>query len=277
MISTTTAADAWSAVAPAWESAGEYVDGHSTAATKALVDGVDLAPGDRVLELAAGPGTLGPTWSELVGPSGHVVLSDFAPGMVEVASRRNRDLANVETAIVDAADIGYPAASFDVVVCRMGLMFTPEPAAALAEIRRVLDTGGRFGALTWANIEHNPWMTCVGMAAMMNGIVAGGPPVGPGGIFSLGDPATLKALVEGAGFEGVNVAAIDITFHADSIDAHIAQVIALAGPLAGAFAVADAAQLAAVRQTAAQLAAPHSTERGTLDLPGRALVVTGRR
>lgn len=70
----------------------------------------------------------------------------------------------------------------------MGLMFTPQPAVALAEIRRVLRVGGRFAALTWAGIEHNPWMTCVGMAAMMNGVVAGGPPVGPGGIFSLGDP-----------------------------------------------------------------------------------------
>ncbi|MCC7078404.1 MAG: hypothetical protein IT198_14880 [Acidimicrobiia bacterium] len=53
--------------------------------------------------------------------------------------------------------------------------------------------------MTWAGPEHNPWMTCVGMAAAMNGLVAGPAPVGPGGIFSLTDPDR----------------------HAESIDAHV--------------------------------------------------------
>ena len=92
--------------------------------------------GDRVLELAAGPGTLGATWSELAGPTGTVVLSDIAPGMVEVARRRNAHLSNVEVAVLDASAIGRPDGSFDVVVSRMGLMFTPDPAVAFGEIER---------------------------------------------------------------------------------------------------------------------------------------------
>jgi SAM-dependent methyltransferase len=205
-----------------------------------------------------------------------VVLSDVAPGMVEVARRRNAAVENVEVAVVDAAAIDYPDDSFDVVVCRMGLMFTPDPAAALSEIRRVLAPGGHFAAMTWARIEHNPWMTCVGMAAMATGLVTGGPPVGPGGIFSLGDPTGLHALVVGAGLEDVHVDEIDITFHADSIDVHVAQVSALAGPFSAAFAGATNAQLAAVRRTAAQLAADHIHPDGAVDLPGRTLLVAGR-
>ncbi|MHB8465378.1 MAG: class I SAM-dependent methyltransferase, partial [Acidimicrobiales bacterium] len=176
---------AWSAVAQAWDASVDEVDGHSVDATAALLDRVAVRPGERVLELAAGPGSLGRTWSELVGPKGAVVLSDVAPGMVEVARRRNAAFANVEATVIDAAAIDRPEASFDVVACRMGLMFTPEPAVTFAEIFRVLRSHGRFGALTWSGIEHNPWMTCVGMAAMANGLVSGGPPVGPGGIFSL--------------------------------------------------------------------------------------------
>src|SRR6478736_5616281 len=65
-------AQAWSAVAEAWDANADYVDDHSVAATATLVDRVAPQPGDRVLELAAGPGSLGATWSQLVGPTGAV-------------------------------------------------------------------------------------------------------------------------------------------------------------------------------------------------------------
>jgi len=176
MTAATRPAEDWSAVASAWDDNTDYVDRHSAAATDALIAAVDVRPGDRLLELAAGPGSLGARWSQLTGPNGCVVISDIAPAMAEVARRRSAGRANVEVAVLDASSIDRADASFDVVVCRMGLMFTPDPSVALAEIRRVLDAGGRFGALTWAGIEHNPWMTCVGMAAAMHGLVAGGRP-----------------------------------------------------------------------------------------------------
>lgn len=275
MAPTNMPAEHWGAVAEAWDHNTEYVDRHSVAATEALVEAVGVRPGDQLLELAAGPGTLGGRWSELVGPTGRVVISDVAPEMVELARRRNAGLGNVEVEVLDASSLDCPDASVDVVVSRMGLMFTPDPAVAFGETRRVLAAGGRFGALTWAGMEHNPWMTCVGMAAMMNGLVAGGPPVGPGGIFSLGDPALLAALAKDAGFVDVAVEEIPTTFHAESIDSHIERVSSLAGPLAAVFAAATPEQLAAVRHTATQLAADHISDHG-VTLPGRAILVTGR-
>lgn len=275
MAPTTTAAAEWGAIASAWDRSTDYIESHSVAATEALVEAVDVRPGDRLLELAAGPGALGGRWSELVGPTGQVVLSDLAPGMVDVARQRNAEHRNVEVEVLDASSIEQPDGTFDVVVCRMGLMFTPDPAAAFGEVHRVLRAGGRFAALTWAGIEHNPWMTCVGMAAMMNGVVAGDPPVGPGGIFSLGDPAQLASSAEDAAFLDVVVEEFPNTFHAESIEAHVDRVSSLAGPLASAFAAATPEQLAAVRQTAAQLAADHITDDGVA-LPGRAILVVGR-
>lgn len=269
-------AQAWSAVAEAWDANADYVDEHSVEATAALLDRVAVQPGERVLELAAGPGSLGATWSQLVGPAGTVVVSDISPVMVEVARRRNAALDNVETTVIDAAAIDRPDGSFDVVACRMALMFTPDPSVAFAEILRVLRPDGRLGALTWGGIEHNPWMTCVGMAAMANGLVSGGPPVGPGGIFSLGDPAELEALAKGAGFADVAVEELAITFRADTVNAHVERVASLAGPLATVLQAASPDQLAALRRTAADLAAPYLTDDG-LELPGRALLVSGRR
>jgi SAM-dependent methyltransferase len=266
----------WSAVAQAWDAIVDEVDEHSAAATEALLDRLAVGAGDRVLELAAGPGSLGARWSELVGPAGSVVLSDIAPAMVDVARQRNAATGNVDATVLDASAIDRLDASFDVVACRMGLMFTPDPSVALGEMYRVLAPGGRFGALTWGGIEHNPWITCVGMAAMMNGLVSGGPPVGPGTIFSLGDPGALEALAKGAGFVDVVVEEHTVTFRADDIDAHVARVSSLAGPMAAAFQAASPEQLAAVRTTAAQLAAEYVTDDG-LEIPGRALLVCGRR
>jgi SAM-dependent methyltransferase len=196
--------------------------------------------------------------------------------MVDVARRRNHGLDNVEVAVLDLTAIDRPDTSFDVVVCRMGLMFAPEPASALAEIHRVLAAGGRFGALTWAGMEHNPWMTCVGMAAMINGLVSGGPPVGPGGIFSLGDPTQLEALAKGAGFVDVTTQEIDVTFRAGSLDEHVDRVSSLAGPMAAVLAAAPPDKQAALRKTAADLAAPYITDDGVA-IPGRALLLSCAR
>lgn len=139
----------------------------------------------------------------------------------------------------------------------------------------MLRARGRFGAITWGAIEHNPWMTCVGMAGMINGVLTGGPPVGPGSIFSLGDPDELERLVKGAGFVDVAVDVVDITFQVADIDTHVARVSSLAGPMAAAFAAASAEQLEGVRRTAAELAAPHAMGTG-FTIPGRTIVVTAR-
>jgi SAM-dependent methyltransferase len=266
-------AQSWSDVAAAWDASVDFVDDHSAAATARLVDRVDVHSGDRVLELAAGPGSIGQQLSTLVGPTGTVLLSDIAPGMVDVARRRNGGLDNVEVAVLDLTAIDRPDRSFDVVVCRMGLMFAPEPADSFAEIHRVLAPGGRLGALTWAGMEHNPWMTCVGMAAMINGLVSGGPPVGPGGIFSLGDPTQVEAVAKGAGFVDVTVEEIDLTFTSPSIDEHVARVSSLAGPMASVLAAAPPDKQAALLKTAADLAAPYINDDGVA-IPGRALLLS---
>jgi len=111
---------------------------------------------------------------------------------------------------------------------------------------------------------------------MANGLVSGGPPVGPGDIFSLGDPAELERLAKGAGFVDVAVEEFPVTFRADTIDSHVERVSALAGPLAVALQAASPDQLAALRRTAADLAASYVVDIG-LVIPGRALLVSGRR
>ena len=269
------AAEIWSAVADAWEEEVDDVDDHSAPATEALFARLDVRPGDAVLEVAAGPGSLAGRWAEAVGPDGSVVLSDVAPAMAAAAARRTAGLPNVSAEVLDATAIDRPENAFDVVAARMGLMFVPDVAVALAEIRRVLRPGGRFGSLSWGTIDHNPWMTCVGMAGMIHGVLTGGPPAGPGTIFSLGNPQELQRALTDAGFDDVSTQVIDITFRVPDIGRHVARVSSLAGPMAAQFAEATDEQLAAVRATAAEIAAPYATDDGYA-IPGRTVLVSGR-
>ncbi len=270
------AAGEWTAVADAWDAHADDEVDPTAPAIAALVDCLAVRPGERILELTAGPGGLGSTWSTLVGDDGSVLISDFSPGMVDVARRRNAPLDNVTVGIVDASAIVQPDASFDVVASSMGLMFTPDPATAFAEIHRVLIPGGRMAMLTWAGLEHNPWLTCVGMAAMMNGLVTGGPPVGPGAIFSLGDPALVGSLVGASGFVDVEIETVEVTFEAENIDVHVAKVASMAGPLAAVIESASPEEQASLRRTASDLAAQYVTDDGVV-IPGRALLTTAHK
>ena len=276
-VAVNTAAGIWSKVANAWDDNADFVERVKAPVTERLLELLAIRPGERVLELGAGPGLLGRRLADLAGASGHVVVSDVAPGMVDVAARRLAGHARIDVTQLDATATGLPAASQDVVVFRMGLMLVDEPTKATTEIARVLAPGGRLGVAVWAGLEHNPWLANVGMAAMLSGLVTGGPPVGPGGVFSLGAPDTLRSAIEAAGFGDVIVETADISVPFAGLDDWFSYVRSMAGPLVDAFANATRDQLDAVRSTVAQLAEPFATRNGGYELPGRANVAVGTR
>ena len=120
-------------------------------------------PGELVLELACGTGGLGLAAAEQVAPGGAVVVSDFAVEMVSIAAARAeaRGLDNVTARQLDLDHVDEPDASYDVVLCREGLMFALDPEGAAREITRVLRPGGRFAVAVWGPPASNPWLTVV--------------------------------------------------------------------------------------------------------------------
>ncbi len=271
----TTCTSDWSNVAPSWDACRGHIERMKEPLTRELLAGLDLHPRERVLERGAGTGEFALVLAERVGLQGSVIASDVAPGMVELIERTVAAFANVEVARIDAHDIRLPDASVDAVVFRMGLMLVDGPARVLHECHRVLAPGGRLGLAVWAGPEHNPWLTCIGMAAMMHGLVSGGPPTGPGGPFSMADADALERIVRDAGFNDVTVSVVETPATFASSDQHFDTVLALAPPLAAAFRGAPEVTRAAVRGTAADLAERHRTDSG-LVLPGRTLLCTAR-
>lgn len=267
----------WNSVAGGWAEHAAFTDERGAEVTRALLELARPQAGERVLELACAAGAVGIAAAELVGETGEVVLSDVAPSMTAIAAERIRalGLTNARTRELDLEAIDEPDGSFDVVVCREGIMLVPDPARAAREITRVLRPGGRVALAVWGGRERNPWLAIVfdSVSAQLGAPI---PPPGIPGPFSLADTGRLAGLLGDAGLEAVDVRELDVPYRAASADEWWLRTTALAGPLAERLASLPEPAQRALRARATEAVSAYETGTG-LELPGLALIAGGRR
>jgi len=264
----------WETMAAGWERSRELIEEVSTPVREWLVRELAAQPGDTVLELAAGPGETGFEVSVLIGESGRLISTDFSPEMVAVARRRSAELGlrNVEHRVMDAERIELEDDSVGGVLCRFGYMLMPDPAAACAETRRVLQPGGRVVLAVWREAERNPWVSIAGRMLVERGLMPRSEPGTPG-MFVFADEERLSGLLESSGFTVGLMEDVTVRFVYRDVDDYVAHARETGGGFAAAWRAASEDERDAIRAELERAFAPYEVDGGYV-LPGLALAVS---
>jgi SAM-dependent methyltransferase len=112
-----------------------------------LCRAIDIHPGERVLDVAAGSGNAALAAARR---GAAVTATDFVPQLLAAAARRAQaEGLDLQTREADAQALPFPDGAFDVVLSTFGVMFAPDQARAAAELLRVCRAGGRIGLTAW--------------------------------------------------------------------------------------------------------------------------------
>lgn len=119
----------------------------------------DIRDGERVLDVATGPGVAAFMAAEKAGPDGEVVATDISQKMVDAAAAEaaRRGVSNMRCERADAEELPYPDGSFDAALCVLGLMYPADPQRAIDEMYRVLRPGGRASVCVWGRRQRCGW------------------------------------------------------------------------------------------------------------------------
>ena len=259
--------------------AARYAEGAHLRAdlAAALLDAAALAPGQRVLDLASGPGLLARDAALRVAPGGTVLATDIAEGMLAEGARRCGEHADAPCfAAADAEHLCLADASVDRVLAGLALFIFPHPERALAEMQRVLVPGGRVALSVWGVRESVP---LIHRAQDTIARLLPPPKVARPSVFQYGDPDVLAATLEAAGFDDIDIRPCDFACHFSDAEAYWQAFLDLAGGAAEALGRLPEATQAALRAAVTEDLAAHYCDdgRGGYLVPARTLVASARR
>lgn len=206
----------WNNVAQGWKRWWPVFEQGGQALSDRLVELAGIRPGDKVLDIATGIGEPAITAAKRMQNQGQVVAIDISPEMLALAKERAKENGLDRIIAFEESDVetySYPASAFNAVICRWGVMFFPNFVQTMQKIRNSLvEDGGTLAVAVWSDASKTPMITIpITRGAQAAGIQ---PPISAGtmGPYRFADTAILRDSLEKAGFKGIQIEKMNLTF-----------------------------------------------------------------
>lgn len=195
----------WEELAGAY---AEHVDPVTSASVEPALRLAELRPGDRVLDVACGAGTLS---LAACADGATVAAVDVAEPFASMVRDRatQRGLEGVQAHLMDGQALGFEDATFDAAFSLFGVFLFPDRARGFREMHRVLRPGGRAVVTGFHGPPANEWIALLG-AAVERAFPEMEPPDPPDAL-EVADPERLAAELEASGFSDVEVEVVEQT------------------------------------------------------------------
>jgi ubiquinone/menaquinone biosynthesis C-methylase UbiE len=175
-----------------------------------LLNRVNARVGELALDIGCGCGATAIALAHRVGPTGHVLGIDVSAPLLERARQLAPANLPVEFALADATTYRFEPARANLLCSRFGVMFFAEPARSFQNMRRGLRSGARLVFTCWREFNKNPWSFIPLQQVYRH--VPRLPEVGPEdpGPFSFASSPRVRAILEQAGFDAVDLQPVDL-------------------------------------------------------------------
>lgn len=257
----------------AWQDAASSYDATFGSLTRqaigALLDAVRLAPNEKLLDVASGPGYVAAAAAER---GARVTAVDFSPEMVKLARSQN---PGVEFQMGDAEKLSFPDGGFDAVVMNFGMLHLAQPDRALAEALRVLRPAGRYAFTVWARPEDALGFGIVLDAIRKHGNPDAPLPPGPP-FFRFSDAGECETTLKVAGFRNVDVRRVTQVWRF-SDPATLFEAFFSGSVRTQALLKAQSAQALAAIRDAVGTAAAGFQDHGTVQIPMPAVLASAEK
>ena len=269
---------AWQTSAPYWDKYRALITRMFAPITTGLIDEARIGVGHNVLDIGGGSGEPSLTISGIVGPTGSVMYTDPAAGMVESAQAEagRRGLTNIQFRQCSANDLPFPDKTFDLAVGRLSAMFFVDPVRGIREALRVVRNDGSASFAVWGPEEANPFFSTLNDVFDRFVEVSTQDPDAPDA-FRFAAPGKLAGILKNAGAEIIIERQLDFQIEAAMSFEQFWQLrTEMSESLRAKMAGLTSEKIEAIKQAVADGAEEYFPS-GKMNFPAEALIVTGRK